>query len=56
MKWVSEIPPHWVWSGDIWERIPDGKKFSANLIEEFWECEADPETIPFPKNCKVEEA
>lgn len=54
MRWLFPEPPLWVWAGDTWERIPDSKKFKANINEGCWIAE-DGETVLFPEKCKVDE-
>lgn len=54
MNWISETPPHWVWPRDTWERIPDSKKFKADLNKGFWISE-DGEIILFPEDCIIDE-
>jgi len=54
MRWLFPEPPLWVWSGDTWDRVGDGKKFKADIHKGSWIAE-DGEVVQFPKECKIDE-
>ncbi len=55
MKWIFPDPPLWVWDGDVWQRISDGRIFTIKIQERIWISE-NGEVIPFPDRCMINEA
>ena len=50
IKYTSELqPPHWIASGFLWERTPEGREFWDN-VNNWWE---DLLKSDVPKGCQI---
>lgn len=54
MKWISKLPPEYIWPGDVWEKETDHSFWYPDISCKVWRMESDPLLfVDFPKKTKV---